>query len=355
MKPADGKTGYDGTMDLAKELKRLSFETEEFEKVGEATRAELLRAMSEIELAKTRIKTAEIRLVAAKKMKEAARAAEAAALAEIKAMSNNNENSCCGLQQEAEVVTISCKEYSGLMSRAREAEAACESKLASAMLQVDEANLSKAEILRKVEEAREEVQSSKKALEEALSRVENASRGKLAVEEALRKWRSERGKKRRPTHSCTKFKNAYPSHLRKDSHLHDVNGLSLVNDDELKSGVKPTMSIGQILSKKLLLTEEFENGMHRDKNRSEKGKVSLAQMLGKHYVGVGVGVGVSGGTPTPGGGGGGEEENAKQLPPAKRKKFGFGRISVLATKQSKRKKKQSGISSRCIMSESLNG
>lgn len=307
--------------------------------------------MSEIELAKTRIKTAEIRLVAAKKMKEAARAAEAAALAEIKAMSNNNENSCCGLQQEAEVVSIRCKEYSGLLSRAREAEAACESKLASAMLQVDEANLSKAEILRRVEEAREEVQSSKKALEEALSRVENASRGKLAVEEGLRKWRSERGKKRRPAHSCTKFKNAYPSHLRKDSHLHDVNGLSLVND-ELKLGVKPTMSIGQILSRKLLLTEEFENGMHRDKNRSEKAKVSLAQMLGKHYVGVGVSVGTPA-APGGGGGGGGEKENAKQLP-SKRKKFGFGRISVLVTKQSKRKKKHSGISSRCIMSESLN-
>lgn len=60
MKPAFGKTGSDGTMDLAKELKRLSFETEEFKKVGEAARAEVLRAMSEIELAKTQIKTDEI-------------------------------------------------------------------------------------------------------------------------------------------------------------------------------------------------------------------------------------------------------------------------------------------------------
>ncbi|KAK1283481.1 WEB family protein [Acorus calamus] len=45
--------------------------------------------MSEIERTKASIKTAEIRCIAAKKMQEAAKASEAAALAEIKALTNN--------------------------------------------------------------------------------------------------------------------------------------------------------------------------------------------------------------------------------------------------------------------------
>ncbi|CAI9097171.1 OLC1v1033535C1 [Oldenlandia corymbosa var. corymbosa] len=304
--------GGPGDDDLAKELQRLSAETEGFKKVGEAARAEVSRAVSEIEQAKIRIKTTEIRLVAAKKMKEAARAAEAVALAEIKAMSNSTDN--------PEVVTIGFDEYSSLVSRAQEAEAAQESKLADVMAQVDEANVSKDAILKKVEEATEEVKSSKRALEEALSRVENANRGKLAVEEALRKWRSERGQKRRPgsaTQNTTKFK-------KDSSRLQIVNDdLSLANEEELLKtvpAVKPTISIGQILSRKLLLTEEFgKGGAMKNSGSIGKRKVSLAQMLGKHYAAA------------PGAGGG--AENAKQqqqIPAAKRKKFGLARISLLA-------------------------
>lgn len=60
------------------------------------------------------------------------------------------------------------------------------------MLQVNEANVLKMEILKRVEEAIEEVKTSKKALEEALNRVEAANMGKLAVEDTLHKWRSEK-------------------------------------------------------------------------------------------------------------------------------------------------------------------
>lgn len=313
----------DDPKDIARELQRLSSETERFKKVGEAARSEVLRATSEIEQTKVRIRTAEIRLVAAKKMKEAARAAEAVALAEIKALSNN-ENSSSASEVKPDVLTITFEEYSSLMSRVREAEEACQKRVADAMLQVDDANVSKTEILKKVEEAREEVKYSKKALEEALGRVEAANKGKLAVEEALRKWRSERGQKRRSVHNSTKFKN--PSQNRKDPRLLDVNGVNMVTDD-LKPVLKPTLSIGQILSRKLLLTEDFENGMHGDKSTGKR-KVSLAQMLGKHYGDVHHPARKTG------------EENAKQQFPAKRKKFGFARMSLLVTKQNKKKKKQ---------------
>ncbi|MCE3216307.1 hypothetical protein HAX54_006073 [Datura stramonium] len=324
--------GSSDPIDLTRELQRLTAETEQFKKVGEAAKSEVLRAMSEIEQTKTRIKTAETRLVVAKKMKAAARAAEAVALAEIKALSSS-ENSFADLRRRPEEgVTLTLEEYSSLLHKAQDAQEARKQRVVDAMMLVDEADVSKTEILKKIEEATEEVKVSKKALEEALSRVEAANEGKLAVEEALRKWRSENGQRRRSVQNSTKFKNPSSSQLRKDSVLVDVNGLTLVNDD-LKPVLKPTLSIGKILNKKLLLTEEFENGIRAGK-KAGKRTVSLAQMLGK---------------PT------GElhlsrkdekENGLKHHLPAKRKKFGFARISHLVTQHSK-KKKQHTANLRC--------
>ncbi|KAJ1379046.1 WEB family [Sesbania bispinosa] len=256
-KDAEIKCASGDPSDITRELQRLSSEAEHFKRMGESTKSEVLKTMSEIEQTKTMIRTAEIRLVAARKMKEAARAAEAAALAEINALSNH-ENSPGECMQKRDEITLSFEEYTALTCKARDAEEQSKKRVADAMLEVDEANLSNMDILKRVEEATEEVRTSKKALEEALGRVEAADRGKLEVEEALRKWRSE-GHKRR-IHNSTKFKNSGPSEHRRDSRLLDVNGLSLVND-EVKPVLKPTLSIGQILSRKLLLPQEFEGGL----------------------------------------------------------------------------------------------
>ncbi|KAL2557829.1 WEB family protein [Forsythia ovata] len=313
-------------LDITRELERLSYETEQFKKVGEAARLEVLRATSEIEQTKTRIKTAGMRLVAAKKMKEAAKASEAVALAEIKAISNG-ENSSADSKQKSGSVTLTFEEYSSLISRAREAEEACKGRVMDAEVLIDDANVSKTEILKKVEEATEEVKITKKALEEALNRVEAANKDKLAVEEALRKWRSERGKKRRSVHNSTKFKNSFPSHLRKESSLLDVSGLDLISN-ESKPVLKSSLSIGQILSRKLLLTEEYENGMQAERDKKQ---VSLGQMLSKPSTDS-VSVKKTG------------KDNADEQLRGKRKKFGFARISLFVTMQSKKKKKQNASS-----------
>lgn len=201
-------------------------------------------------------------------------------------------------------------------------------KVIDTMFLVDEANVSRMEILKTVEEAAEEVKTSKKVLEEALNRVEAANRSKLAVEEALRKWRSENGQKRRSIQNSTKFKNSsYPSHRRKDSHLTDATGLNLINDEPMPV-LRPTLSIGQILSRKLFLTEEFGNGMKPEKGGAVKRKMSLGQMLSRP----------NGETPftwKPERGTG-----HKQQLPMKRKKFGFASLSVLMRKQNQQKKKR---------------
>ncbi|XP_050214799.1 WEB family protein At2g38370-like [Mercurialis annua] len=323
-KDSGAKGDSTNNFDLTRELQRLSSETENFKKMGEAAQLEVLKAISEIEQTKSKIKTAEIRLVAARKMKQAARAAEAVALADIKAMSSHT-NSSGDSSQKADGVTLTFEEYSSLTSKAREAEAQSKTKVIDAMLQVDEANVSRMEILKKVEEATEEIKTSKKTLEEALNRVEAANKGKLAVEEALRKWRSEHGQKRRSVHNNTKFKNSsYPSHHRKDSRLIDVNGLNLVSDGPTPV-LKPTLSIGQILSRKLHSPEELESGMLSGKSNTKR-KVSLGQMLSKPNAII-----LSNRND--------EKENAQKVFSGKRKKFGFARFSLLLTKQSRKKKK----------------
>lgn len=308
------------TMDISRELQRLSSEAEEFKKMGEAARLEVLRAISEIEQNKTKIKTAEMRFVAARKMKEAARAAEAVALTEIKALSNSDSLSGVLSSKPEGVVTLTYEEYSSLTCKAQDAEEISKKRVVDAMIQVDEANVSKMEILKKVGEATEEIKTSKMALEEALNRVEAANRGKLAVEEALRKWRSENGQKRRSVHNSTKFKNSYPSQHRKDSHLRDVNGLNIVSDGPTPT-LKPTLSIGQILSRKLLLPEEIEMA----EKGTGKRKVSLGQILSKQ----------NGDAPSSRTA---EKENCRKQFSGKRKKFGFARFSLLLAKQNKKKK-----------------
>ncbi|KAK7260101.1 hypothetical protein RIF29_25861 [Crotalaria pallida] len=322
-KDAEIKGGFDNPSDITRELQRLSSEADHFKKMGEVEKLQVLRAISEIEQTKTMIRTAEIRLIAARKMKEAARAAEAAALAEIKALSYY-ESSAGDCMQKHEVVTLSFEEYTALTSKARDAEDHSKKRVLDAMHEVDEANLSKMDILKRVEEATEEVKTSKKALEEALERVEAANRGKLAVEESLRKWRSDGHKRRSSLHNSTKFKNSsYPSHHQRDSRLFDVNGLNLAND-EAKPTLKPTLSIGQILSRKLMLPEDFEGKTLRERS-SVKRKVSLGQMLGKQNDDPSFDRQVE------------KENNQKQFS-AKRKKFGFARFSLLLTKQQKKKK-----------------
>ncbi|KAJ0954167.1 putative WEB family protein [Helianthus annuus] len=276
--------------------------------------------MNQIKQTKRKIKTAEIRLIAARKLKEAARASEALARIEMKSISESQTLS------EGDGVTLSFEEYNSLKSKAREAEESLVKKVNESVVKVNQS-----EILNRVEEATEEVIHSKRVLEEALSKAEAANNDKLKAEEALRKWRSDHGQRRKSTvQNSPKFKN---SSSRNNARLLDVNGAHLggnVTNPMLAGPIlAPTMSIGQILSRKLLLTEEYYE------KSDMKRKVSLAQMLSKPTINGGGGSGN-------GGGGGGGVDGCRGVK-GKRKKFGFGRIQFLVTKPSKKKKKHSTI------------
>ena len=107
-----------------------------------------------------------------------------------------------------------------------------------------------------------------------------------------------------------------------------MNGLNLVTDGSMPV-LKPTLSIGQILSQKLMPPEEFEFATP-GKNPG-KPKVSLGQMLSKKNGDLPSSLRLD------------KENKGQRQFSGKRKKFGFARFSLLLTKQSKKKKKKTSV------------
>ncbi|CAL9246748.1 unnamed protein product, partial [Arabidopsis halleri] len=254
--------------EMSKEIQRLSYEAKEFSRTGENARYAVDKAVVEIEQTRNKIEAAEMRLIAARKMKEAARAAEAVAIAEIKAVTRRG--------------------------RRRRRRGNGDETLQE-------------EILETIQETAREIRSSRRTLEEGLEKVNIT---KVEAEEGKWRWTEQR----RRSSCSSKFKNPF---------MMDVNGLNMMmNGDGTSSSVavlKPTMSIGQILSRKLLLADESAMMMN--------GRVSLGQILGKTNFGDRNGEG---------------KEKEKRLN-GKRKRFGFANLSVMLNKESKKKIKKKKI------------
>jgi hypothetical protein len=289
------------------EIKKMTSEVQQLRSMANDSKSEVAVLAAEIEQAKASISIAEVRCTASKKMEEAVRTAEALALADVALLSSESPSEG---NTASDGVTLSA-EYFALFSKAREADEISRKKEEDAMLQVESASSSESESVKRLEDARIEVEECKKALQEALKRVEAANHGKLAVEEILRRWKSESGHKKPSIGGSPKFKNS--GHRRKD----------IVADASDRS-VKATLSIGQILSMKLMGPDEYDKGVWDDKT-SEAPNISLGQILNR-----------SGALCK-------EDIAARKKVSGKRKKFTLNGLSVLLAKQSKTKKKRESL------------
>uniref|UniRef100_A0A0A9E3K2 WEB family protein n=1 Tax=Arundo donax TaxID=35708 RepID=A0A0A9E3K2_ARUDO len=291
-------------------IKKMTYELEQLRNTANASKSEAIMLAAEIEQTRASIGTAEVRCLAAKKMEEAARAAEALALAEIKILLSNEASA--GDLQGTDDVSLSVEQYFELAAKAQEADESSRKKVEAAMVQVDEATQSESDSLRKLEEAKLQVEECKKALQEALKRVDAANQGKLAVEVALHRCRSATGHKRHSIHDPPKFKNA--AYRCKDSHNTDIIDIS-------KGPLKPTLSIGQILSMKLMGPDGYDKSVWDD--TSETSNVSLGQILNRRRAVVYS-----------------SDTTVHKKLSGKRKKFAFTGLSVFLAKQSRNKKKK---------------
>ncbi|KAM0899321.1 hypothetical protein ACQ4PT_021380 [Festuca glaucescens] len=313
----DLQTRREHPSDIFIEIKKMASEVRQLRSMANASKSEAVVLTAEIEQAKASISTAEARCVAAKKMEEAARAAEAIALADIKALLSSASSSEGSSSSVSDAVTLSVEEYSMMYTRAQEADQNSRKKVQEAMLQVDAANASESDSVRKLEDAKLDVEECKKALQEALERVEAANHDKLAVEDIVRRWRSESGHKRRSIGGSPKFKNA--GHRRKHSRSMDT------VSDVSSSSFKPTLSIGQILSMKLTGPDGYDKSVRDDKT-GELPAVSFGQIINRKSAVMCT-----------------EETTAPERISGKRKKFALTGLSGLLAKQSKSKKKRESL------------
>ncbi|XP_015575796.2 WEB family protein At2g40480 isoform X2 [Ricinus communis] len=300
------------------------YKAEQLKKMVAAEKTEVSKAMLANEHTKTNLKTAELRLLAAKKMEEAARAAEAVALAEIKALSGNDSSSGFVLPEPEKVSSFDAR--TPLTPKAQKAEGLAK-KVEVARLQRREANITKMSILRKLREATEEVKQSKQVLEEALNKVEMANRKQSAAEEAIRKWMPENDQEGQAAAYCmTRFSNyhLHQPNNHQDSPLHEAKESNLVNEDR-KPVLKSTVSMRDVLSRKQVQPEEYVMARPTSEVREERQKVALSQMLHELREDLTFHPRV-------------EKDGGDQKQFfAQRRKFGFIHISLPMTKPSKKK------------------
>ncbi|KAF7816546.1 WEB family protein [Senna tora] len=267
------------------------------------------------------IKTAEMRLFAAHKMEEAARAAEAIALAEIKALSSNERPS--GLAQpEIQKVTFALREHSPLNPKAQIPEESTLKKVIDSKYQTDETNISKLTILRWLEEASADVLHSKKVLTEALNRVESANSKQHAAEEALRRWLPDGELKGQVLYNSIKSNKFNQAGNYHNSPLPDVMRSTTTNNDP-KPVLRSTVSLRDVLSRKQV-PEEYGTRKEMDDHAARQ-KVALSQMLRALREDLTI--------PTEA-----EKDRSHQKQyMGQRKKFGFIQISLPLTKQNKKR------------------
>ncbi|PRQ59578.1 putative WEB family protein [Rosa chinensis] len=225
-------------------------------------------------------KTAEMRWVAAKKMEEAAKAAEAVALADLRALTSYCESSSGYVLPEPEKLSLNSRMKSPISSRAQEAHGWFKKKLADAMFQIDEANASKLAILKKLKEATEEVNYSKQFLEEALNNVELANRKQLAAEEALQILVPEHGKGQ-VAYNTSNVNNFQPSNYPRNSPINEMSRSSVLANDLHRSKplLRPNVSLRDVLSRKQVLPEDFVPKKELDRGHAETHRVALSEML----------------------------------------------------------------------------
>lgn len=272
------------SVDVSNGFRKSTFEAQQFRKMEEAAQYEVIKATSEIEQTKLSIKMVEMRLIAAKKMEEAARAMEAVARAENedKPLTRNG-------------ITLSYEEYSVLAQKAQQ------------MFNRNEGN---------------DILYRRKKLEDALGPRSDAPN--LGSRNENFQGRSDDTRPTRSSHSNPKTRNPYPFHGPRVFAPLIGDDSNMINK-ESKPVLRSSVSIGDILSRKLILQD---NIVVRDdvESQTRKDDVSLSEMLREQS-----GLIFRDSTKTE------KERRVDKQFFAQRKKFGFIHVSLPLNKHNKKK------------------
>ncbi|VVB02900.1 unnamed protein product [Arabis nemorensis] len=294
--------GFGGAMSLAEELSRIRVKPQ----VLDESLREQVKMVAETDETglnqqnKNCLRTAEMRLVAARKMEEAAKAAEALAIAEITMLSSNGES-----EDDAEFCFPE-PPRSPLTPRGLRNE-----------YDFSTNNSSRRGILKKLEEATEGVKQSKQALEAALNRVEIANVKQLAAENAFRGWTKDSSKGDNFT-PLNQTRRSFFSHLHKQ---HET------LDNLPKPMLKPNVSMRDVLRRKQVPKEDVVVPQRQSlEGQMPRRNANLSQMLKELKQDIKFSTRAEK-----------EEVQEEKQFVTQRRKFGFIHITLPMHKQSKKK------------------
>jgi hypothetical protein len=196
-------------------------------------------------------------------------------------------------------------------------------KVTDSKFQFDETNISKLTILKKLEEASEEILHSKQVLTDALNRIETANRKQHAAKEALRKWIPEVDLKEKTMYNSFNFNKFNQAGFLQDSSLPDVTRSTITNNNP-RPVSRPTTSMRDVLSRKQV--PEGYAARKEMEEHTERRKVALSQMLRALREDLTL-------SPKP------EKDHGSDKKPTvtPRKKFGFIHISLPMARSSKKR------------------
>ncbi|CAD5172067.1 unnamed protein product [Musa acuminata subsp. malaccensis] len=109
------------------------------------------------------------------------------------------------LKDSSNLVTLSIEEYFKLRETAKEAEEIANSRVISAIAQVNAAKDLELRSLQELEEVKDMIQERKTALRTAEEKAERATEGKLGMEQELRTWRAKQEEQRKARGAATRL------------------------------------------------------------------------------------------------------------------------------------------------------
>ncbi|XP_039830761.1 protein WEAK CHLOROPLAST MOVEMENT UNDER BLUE LIGHT 1-like isoform X2 [Panicum virgatum] len=204
---AKGKECGDKAVELRRVLQDAAKEANEAKSVAAKTQEELRKAKEEVELAKAALSTMEFRLEAVLRDVEVAKESQRLAL---NALEGTKVSANIKQQGSSQMITLDVDEYASLVERSHRAEELVHEKTAAATAQVEAAKESESRTLSRLSETYKALEERKQALLADTERADRATEGKLAMEQELRKWREENGRRRRAGDQAPKSK-AKPS------------------------------------------------------------------------------------------------------------------------------------------------
>ncbi|XP_061337652.1 WEB family protein At5g55860-like [Gastrolobium bilobum] len=176
-------------------LKQLSCETENTRKEVKDMKNKAAELKMVAAATKLALEGAERKLNVALEEAEAAKAAEASALHQIRVLYERTNAARASTSESSAKITISREEFEFLSGKVEEVDKLTDIKVAAAAAQVEAVKAGENEAMKRLKATQKEIEDIKTATQEALKKAEIAEAAKKAVDNEFTKWRRKEQKK----------------------------------------------------------------------------------------------------------------------------------------------------------------